>query len=274
MTLKKFKAITPSLRYTELPSFEELSGAEPHKPLLRSKKSSSGRNVYGRITMRRRGSGHKKKLRILDFKREKFGIPAKVATLEYDPNRTARIALLHYADGEKRYILAAEGIKVGDVLMSGPDAEPKVGNSLPIDKIPLGMIIHNIELKYRQGGIMVRSAGSGAVLMSCEGKKAQLKMPSGEIRMVDSKNSATIGAVGNAEHNTVDLGKAGRSRWLGIRPSVRGVAMNPVDHPHGGGQGKTSGGRPGCSPTGVPSKGFKTRSVGKINKDIIKRRND
>ncbi|MBN2144625.1 MAG: 50S ribosomal protein L2, partial [Candidatus Aureabacteria bacterium] len=234
MTLKKFKPVTPSLRFTELPSYKGLSKVKPHKPLLLPKKSSSGRNVYGRVTMRRRGGGHKKQLRILDFKREKYGIPAKVGSLEYDPNRTARIALLHYADGEKRYILAPEGIKVGDVLMSGPDAEPKVGNALPIEKIPVGMIIHNIELKYKQGGSLVRSAGSGAVLMACEGNKAQLKLPSGEIRMVDSKNMATVGAVGNAEHNTVDLGKAGRSRWLGIRPSVRGVAMNPVDHPHGG----------------------------------------
>ncbi len=274
MALKRFNPVTDSLRFTALSSFEELTTNKPHKPLLLHKKSSSGRNNNGRITMRRRGGGHKRHLRIIDFKRDKEGVPAKVASIEYDPNRSARIALLHYVDGEKRYILAPQGIKVGEMLMSGPEAEPKVGNALPIHKIPLGLKIHNIELKLKKGGALVRSAGTAAILMACEGEKAQVKLPSGEIRLVQSQNMATIGEVGNMEHNTKSLGKAGRNRWLGIRPSVRGVAMNPVDHPMGGGEGKASGGRPGCSPWGLQSKGKKTRPVGKINKDIIQRRNN
>jgi large subunit ribosomal protein L2 len=273
MTLKRFNPVTDSLRFTALSSFEELTTSEPHKPLLLPKKRSSGRNNNGRITMRRRGGGHKRHIRIIDFKRNKEGVPAKVASIEYDPNRSARIALLHYADGEKRYILAPQGIKVGEMLMSSVDAEPKVGNALPIHKIPLGLKIHNIELKLKKGGALVRAAGTAAILMACEGEKAQIKLPSGEIRLVQSQNRATIGEVGNMEHNTRSLGKAGRNRWLGIRPSVRGVAMNPVDHPLGGGEGKASGGRPGCSPWGVQCKGKKTRPVGKINKDIIQRAN-
>jgi large subunit ribosomal protein L2 len=272
MALKKYKPTTPTLRFTATSKFDEITTNKPHKPLLRSKKRSSGRNNNGRITVRRRGGGHKRAVRVIDYKREKFGIPAKVATIEYDPNRSARIALLHYADGEKRYILATEGLKVGEMLNSGPDAEPKSGNTLPLNRIPLGMMVHNIELKAHQGGILVRAGGCGAVLMSREGGKAQIKMPSGEIRLVNDRNLATIGTLSNSDHNYVKLGKAGRRRWLGKRPAVRGVAMNPVDHPLGGGEGKASGGRSGCSPNAVPSKGFKTRSVSKKNKDIIKRR--
>lgn len=272
MAVKRFKPVTPSLRGTVLLDSKELSDVKPHKSLLVSKKKSSGRNNNGRITMRRRGGGHKRKIRVIDFKRDKFGIPARVSTLEYDPNRSANIALLCYADGEKRYILAPNGVKVGDELMSGPKIEPKPGNALPIREIPVGMFIHNIELRKNKGGVLVRSAGNAATLMSCEGKKAQVKLPSGEIRLISADNLATVGEVGNSINSSVQLGKAGRSRWLGIRPHVRGVAMNPVDHPHGGGEGKTSGGRPGCSPWAQPTKGYKTRSVSKKNKDIIKRR--
>jgi len=256
-----------------LSSFEEITKTSPHKPLLKAKKKSSGRNNHGRITMRRRGGGHKRAVRIIDFKRNKVGIPAKVATIEYDPNRSAHISLLHYVDGEKRYILAPQGLKVGDSVMSGPESEPKVGNALPLNKIPIGVLIHNIELHYQRGGALVRGGGCGATLMSVTGDKAQVKLPSGEIRLIDSKNMATIGSLGNSDHNIQSLGKAGRSRWLGKRPKVRGVAMNPVDHPMGGGEGKSSGGRPGCSPTGIPSKGFKTRLKSKSNKNIIKHRN-
>jgi large subunit ribosomal protein L2 len=272
MAIKKYKPTTDSMRHTALSAREELTGDKPLKKLLKPKKRTSGRNNNGRITMRRRGGGHKRHIRIVDFKREKLGIPAKVATLEYDPNRSAHIALLHYVDGEKRYILAPIGIQVGDMLSSGAEAEPRPGNSLPLNKIPLGMSIHNIELKKGRGGCLVRSAGTYATLMSCESDKAQVKLPSGEIRLVQSTNMATVGVVGNADHNTQRLGKAGRNRWRGIRPHVRGVAMNPVDHPLGGGEGKASGGRPGCSPTAMPAKGFKTRPISKINKDIIKRR--
>lgn len=272
MTLKNYKPRTKSLRFTKLSSFEEITSTKPHKRLLKSKKRSSGRNNNGRITIRRRGGGHKRAIRIIDFKRDKIGIPAKVATIEYDPNRSANIALLHYIDGEKRYILAPQGLKVGETLISGPDVEPKPGNALPLHKIPVGMMIHNIELNYKRGATLVRAGGCAAVLMACEDKKAQVKLPSGEIRLFDSKNMATIGTLGNSDHNTRSLGKAGRRRWLGKRPKVRGVAMNPVDHPLGGGEGKASGGRSGCSPNAVPSKGFKTRSVSKVNKDIIKRR--
>lgn len=272
MTLKRLKPINNSSRFAALPTFEEITTDEPHKPLLLPKKRISGRNCYGRITTRRRGQGHKKMLRIVDYKRDKIGVPAKVATIEYDPNRSARIALLHYLDGEKRYIIAPEGLKVGEMLNNGPEAEVKVGNAMPINKIPVGMNIHNIEMRKGNGGIIARSAGNYAVLMSCEGKKAQLKMPSGEIRLVNAENMATIGVVSNGDHNTTWLAKAGRNRWRGIRPSVRGVAMNPVDHPLGGGEGKSSGGRPGCSPTAMPSKGYKTRVKSKVNKDIVKRR--
>ncbi|EKD86506.1 MAG: hypothetical protein ACD_37C00267G0010 [uncultured bacterium] len=274
MALKKFKPRTKSLRFTALSSFEEITADKPLKKLLVSKKRSSGRNNNGRITVRRRGGGHKRAIRIIDFKRNKYGIPAKVATIEYDPNRSARIALLNYADGEKRYIIAPSGLNVGETIMSGNDVEPKVGNSLPLNKIPVGMIIHNVELKKNCGGILVRSGGCGAILMSCDSGKAQLKLPSGEIRLVSSDNFATVGALGNSDHNYQSLGKAGRKRWLNKRPSVRGVAMNPVDHPMGGGEGKTSGGRSGCTPTAVPCKGYKTRAKSKHNKDIIKRRND
>ncbi len=274
MTLKKLKPINNSSRFVALPDFEEITTDKPFKPLLQSKKRISGRNCHGRITIRRRGCGHKRQLRLIDFKRDKVGIPAKVATIEYDPNRSSRIALLNYADGEKRYILAPDGLKVGEVLMSGPDAEAKVGNALPIFKIPVGMMIHNIELRRGMGGVLVRSAGNGAVLMSCEGKKAQLKMPSGEIRLINFDNMATIGILSNTDHNTTSLGKAGRNRWLGIRPHVRAVAMNPVDHPMGGGEGKSSGGCSGVNQNGLPCKGYKTRPKNKVNRDIIKRRND
>lgn len=272
MSIKKFKPVTKSLRFTQIASSDDITTDKPYKPLLINKKRTNGRNNYGRITVRHRGGGHKRAIRIIDFKRDKDGIPAKIASIEYDPNRSSRIALLNYADGEKRYILAPQGVQVGETLLSGPEAEPKVGNALPLDKIPVGMMIHNIELNYKKGGALVRTGGSSAILMSIADDKAQIKLPSGEIRLIPSKNMATIGVLSNNIHNVQSLGKAGRKRWLGIRPTVRGVAMNPVDHPLGGGEGKSSGGRSGCSPTAVPSKGFKTRSVKKINKNIIKRR--
>ena len=272
MALKSYKPTTPSMRGTQLPSFDEVTKCKPERQLTVSQKSQAGRNSAGRITIRHRGGGHRRKFRLIDFKRDKFGMPAKVAAIEYDPNRSARIALLHYKDGEKRYILAPLGLAVGVTVMSGPEAEPAVGNALPLAKIPLGLPIHNIELTVGSGAQLARSAGQTAQLMSREGNFANVKPPSGEIRMLNVKCMATIGQVGNPDHDSVKLGKAGRKRWLGIRPTVRGVAMNPVDHPMGGGEGRTSGGGHPVSPWGQLTKGLKTRHRRKTSSKFIVRR--
>ncbi len=272
MAVKKVKPTSPGRRAQSYPTFDEITSTTPEKSLLKVIKKTGGRNVHGRITCRHRGGGHKRHYRVIDFKRDKIGIPAKVSTIEYDPNRSARIALLHYADGEKRYILAPVNLKVGDTVVSGPEADIKPGNTLPLINIPLGTHIHNIELHLGKGGQIVRSAGTYAQLMAKEGRYALIKLPSGEVRMVISKCKATIGQIGNVMHENISLGKAGRKRWLGRRPKVRGVAMNPVDHPMGGGEGRSSGGRHPCSPWGVPSKGFKTRSKRKSSRLIVKKR--
>lgn len=273
MALKKYKPTTPSLRYTTISAFDEITKTKPESSLVEVQKKQAGRNSAGRITVRHRGGGHKRKYRIIDFKRDKVGVPAKVAAIEYDPNRSANIALLHYVDGEKRYILSPFGVKVGMMLESGPKAEPVPGNALPIEKIPLATMLHNIEMEPGRGGRIVRSAGASAQLMSKEGSYAQIKLPSGEIRMVNVKCMATIGSVGNPEHSSKSDGKAGRKRWRGIRPTVRGVAMNPVDHPMGGGEGRSSGGGHPVSPWGKLSKGGKTRSRRRTSsRFIVKRR--
>jgi large subunit ribosomal protein L2 len=272
MAVKKVKPTSPGRRAQSYTSFDEITSTTPEKSMLRAIKKTGGRNVHGRITCRHRGGGHKRHYRVIDFKRDKIGISAKVATIEYDPNRSARIALLHYADGEKRYILAPVNLKVGDTVVSGSEADIKPGNTLPLINIPLGTHIHNIELHLGKGGQIVRSAGTYAQLMAKEGRYALIKLPSGEVRMVISKCKATIGQIGNVMHENISLGKAGRKRWLGRRPKVRGVAMNPVDHPMGGGEGRSSGGRHPCSPWGVPSKGFKTRSKRKSSRLIVKKR--
>ena len=273
MAVKNYKPVTPSRRTMTGHSFEEITRSKPEKSLTKGKKSYAGRNTDGRITVRRRGGGHKRRYRIIDFKRDKYGIPATVTAIEYDPNRSARIALLTYEDGEKRYIVAPLGVKVGETLNSGPNAEIRVGNSMPLDRIPPGTDIHNIEMKPGKGGQLVRSAGDAAQLLEREGKYARLKLPSGEIRLVLSRCYATIGQVGNTDHANITIGKAGRSRWLGRRPKVRGVAMNPHDHPHGGGEGKSSGGRHPVSPWGVPAKGYRTRKKNKVSdRFIVKRR--
>lgn len=251
---------------------DEITRSRPEKSLLKPLTRSSGRNSQGRMTVRHRGGGAKRQLRIIDFKRGKLGVPAKVAAIEYDPNRSANIALLHYVDGEKRYVLATLGLSVGDMLSSGPEAEIKGGNTLPLRNIPLGTSIHNIEMKIGKGGQLVRSAGASAQLMAKEGKYAHIKLPSGEVRLIHLNCMATIGQVGNLDHENISLGKAGRSRWLGRRPRVRGVAMNPVDHPMGGGEGKSSGGRHPCSPWGQLAKGKKTRQNKASDKFIIKKR--
>ena len=272
MAVRKLKPVTPGQRHKIIGAFDTITSSTPEKSLLRPNKKSGGRNSAGKMTMRYIGGGHKRKYRVIDFVREKDGIAARVDSIQYDPNRTARIALLVYADGEKRYIVAPNGLEVGQTVMSGPDAAPEVGNALPLSKIPLGTIIHNIELQPGQGGVMVRSAGAYAQLTSREGRYAIVKLPSGESRMVLVTCKATIGNVGNTEHNLERSGKAGRSRWLGRRPRVRGVAMNPVDHPMGGGEGRQSGGHP-RSRTGVLAKGFKTRSKKKASsKYIVERR--
>ncbi len=254
--------------------YSEFSDKPPEKSLTKSLKKSGGRNNKGRITVRHHGGGHKRKYRIIDFKRDKFDIPAKVAAIEYDPNRSAPIALLHYVDGEKRYIISPVALKIGDNVMSSIDKEVDIrpGNTMPLSKIPLGTFIHNIEMKRGKGGQMARSAGMSAQLMAKDGPYAHLKMPSGEVRMVRVDCLATIGQVGNVDHENVSLGKAGKSRWLGKRPHVRGVAMNPVDHPMGGGEGKSSGGRHPCTPWGKPTKGYRTRSKNKSDKMIVRRR--
>jgi len=272
MGIKKLTPTSPARRYQTYLTNDELTDVRPHRPLLVSKTRTDGRNNLGRITVRHRGAGHKRHYRIVDFKRNKFGIPAKVATIEYDPNRSARIALVNYVDGEKRYILAPAGLKIGQTIVSGPEADILTGNALPIKNIPLGTQIHNIELKPGKGGQMARSAGSFAQLVAKEGGSAQLRLPSGEIRVVSVDCMATVGQVGNVEHENVSIGKAGRTRWMGKRPTVRGVAMNPVDHPHGGGEGKTSGGRNPVTPWGKPTRGYKTRNNKRTDKFIVKRR--
>ncbi len=272
MAVKKTKPTSPGRRFQEYPGFEEVTRKKPEKSLLKVIRGKGGRNNNGRITCRHRGGGNRRHYRIIDFKRNKTGIPAKVASIEYDPNRSARIALLHYADGEKRYILAPVNLNVGDEVMSGPDADIKPGNSLPLKNIPLGTLIHNIELQVGKGGQIVRSAGAFAQLMAKENRYALVKLPSGEVRMVLLTCNATIGQVGNVIHENISLGKAGRKRWLGRRPKVRGVAMNPVDHPMGGGEGRSSGGRHPCTPWGVPTKGYRTRKNRKTDRYIVKRR--
>ena len=272
MVIKKVKPTSPGRRFQTYSSLEEITRTAPEKRLLKAIKQSGGRNTHGRITIRHRGGGHKRHYRLIDFKRDKTGIPAKVATIEYDPNRSARIALLHYADGEKRYILAPVGLKVSDTVESGPDADIKPGNTLPLSHIPLGTQIHNIEMRLGKGGQIVRSAGTYAQLMAKENPYALIKLPSGEVRMVPLKCKATVGQIGNVGHENKSIGKAGRKRWMGRRPKVRGVAMNPVDHPMGGGEGKSSGGRHPCSPWGLPTKGFKTRRKRKSNRLIVKKR--
>ena len=273
MPIKSFKPVTPTQRFKTVSSFEEITKQKPEKKLTKSLKKSGGRNNKGRITMRRRGGGHKRKYRIIDFKRDKHEIPAKVAAIEYDPNRSSLIALLFYADGEKRYILAPKGLKVGDSVLSSEKADIKIGNCLPLDKIPLGTNVHNIEMNPGQGGKIVRSAGSYAQLIAKEGKYVQLRLPSGEVRMILKSCKASIGQLGNTDNENITMGKAGRSRWLGRRPKVRGVAMNPHDHPMGGGEGKSSGGRHPVTPWGKKTKGYKTRSKKKqSNKFIIKKR--
>jgi large subunit ribosomal protein L2 len=272
MALKKFKPTTSSQRFKIISAFDDITASKPEKSLLAPRKKSGGRNSEGKMTMRYLGGGHKQKYRIIDFKRDKDNIPAKVKSIEYDPNRTARIALLYYADGEKRYIIAPQGLKDGMEIISGKGVSPDVGNTLYLSEIPFGTIIHNIELRPGQGGKMARSAGSYAQLMSREGKFAIVKMPSGETRMILQTCKATIGMVSNSDHSLEVSGKAGRSRWLGRRPRVRGVVMNPVDHPMGGGEGRSSGGHP-RSRKGLPAKGFKTRSKKKAsNKYIIEKR--
>lgn len=270
-----YKPTSPGRRNASVLNYKEIiTKTEPEKSLVFTEKKWAGRNNQGRITVRHRGGGHKKKIRIVDFKRDKDGIPAKVEAIEYDPNRTAFLALLCYADGERRYIIAPEGLKVGDTVMSGPDADIKVGNALPLKNIPVGTMIHNIELMPGRGGQLCRSAGSVAQLMAKEGKYALIKLPSGELRYVSQECRATIGQVGNLDHENVRIGKAGRKRWMGIRPTVRGSAMNPVDHPHGGGEGKAPIGHPGpLTPWGKPTLGYKTRKKNKpSDKFIVKRR--
>ena len=272
MAIKKIKPTSPGRRFQRYSAFNEITSTTPEKRLLKIIKKTGGRNVNGRITCRHHGGGHKRQYRIIDFKRDKIGIPARVASIEYDPNRSARIALLHYIDGEKRYILAPQNLSVDDRIMSGPDADIKPGNTLPLSNIPLGTHIHNIELRTGKGGQIVRSAGTFAQLMAKEDRYALIKLPSGEVRMIFLKCKATIGELGNAEHENISLGKAGRKRWLGRRPRVRGVAMNPVDHPMGGGEGRSSGGRHPCTPWGIPTKGYRTRRNRKSDRHIVKRR--
>jgi len=272
MALKKYKPTTPSQRFKIISAFDDITASSPEKSLLGNKKHSGGRNSEGKMTIRYRGGGHKQRYRMIDFKREKENIPATVKTIEYDPNRTARIALLNYADGEKRYIIAPHGLEVGQELLSGKGVAPNIGNTMYLSEIPFGTIIHNIELRPGQGAKLARSAGSYAQFMTREGKFAVIKLPSGETRMILQTCRATIGMVSNVDHQLEKSGKAGRSRWLGRRPRTRGVAMNPVDHPMGGGEGRASGGHP-RSRKGLPAKGYKTRSKKKqSNKYIIERR--
>jgi large subunit ribosomal protein L2 len=272
MPFRTLKPTSPGTRFQTVPIFDEITTQEPYKPLVEPLQSTGGRNNQGHLTSWWRGGGHKRMYRIIDFKRNKFDIPAKVTTVEYDPNRSARIALLTYADGEKRYILQPVGIKVGDTIVSGQNVDILPGNSLPLKNIPLGTLLHNVELKPGKGGQIARSAGSSVQLVAKEGDYASVKMPSGEIRKINMECLATIGQVGNIDHENVSIGKAGRSRWKGIRPHVRGVAMNPVDHPLGGGEGKTSGGRHPVTPWGMPTKGYKTRNSKTTDRYIVQRR--
>jgi len=272
MAIVKYKPTSPGRRFQTCSDFEEITKAQPEKGLLRPLKKSGGRNSYGRMTVRHMGGGHKRRYRVVDFRRDKQGIPAKVFSVEYDPNRTSRIALLHYADGEKRYIIAPAKLSVGDQVVSSERADIKPGNAVPLKNIPLGSLIHNLELKVGKGGQLIRSAGSYGQLMAKEGKYAQVRLPSGEVRKVFIDCRATIGQVGNIENENISIGKAGRSRWQGKRPKVRGVVMNPVDHPMGGGEGKSSGGRHPCTPWGIPTKGHKTRTNKRTDKYIVKRR--
>lgn len=274
MGLRKYKPTTPGRRGATVSDFAELTpGAKPEKSLLRTIVKTGGRNNQGKITVRHRGGGHKRRYRLIDFRRNKDGIPAKVDSIQYDPNRSARIALLHYADGEKRYIVAPDGLQAGAEVMSGPEAPATVGNCLPLEKMPLGTTVHNIELRPGRGGVLCRSAGTSATLMAREAEWAQISLPSGEIRRIPSACRATVGTTGNSDHMGIVYGKAGRKRWLGRRPHVRGTAMNPVDHPHGGGEGRTKGGRHPVSPEGKPAKGGATRKRRKAsNKAIVRRR--
>ncbi len=272
MAIRKYKPTSPGRRFQTCSDFVEITSDAPVKGLVKALHKTGGRNSYGRITTRHIGGGHKRNYRLIDFRRDKPDIPAKVAAIEYDPNRSARIALLNYADGEKRYILAPAKLDVGDRIISGENADIKVGNAVPLKNMPLGSLIHNLEIKVGRGGQMIRSAGTLGQLMAKEGRYAQVRLPSGEVRRVFMECKATIGQVGNIDHENVSLGKAGRSRWLGRRPKVRGVAMNPVDHPMGGGEGKSSGGRHPCTPWGVPTKGHKTRTNKSTSKYIVKRR--
>lgn len=272
MAIRKYKPTSPGRRFQTCSDFDEVTRTVPEKSLLIPLIRTGGRNCYGRITMRHVGGGHKRRYRAIDFRRDKVEIPAKVAELEYDPNRSSRIALLHYLDGEKRYIIAPSKMDVGDTIVSSERADIKPGNTMPIKNIPLGSLIHNVELKVGRGGQLIRSAGTYGQLMAKEEGYAQVRLPSGEVRKILLDCKATIGQVGNIDHENISIGKAGRSRWLGRRPKVRGVAMNPVDHPMGGGEGKSSGGRHPCTPWGVPTKGHKTRKNKKTDKYIVKRR--
>jgi len=273
MTLRSYRPTSPGLRQMTRSTFDEITADTPHKPLTERLVRNAGRNSQGKMTVRHQGSGHKRLYRIIDWKRDKFGVPGKIATVEYDPNRSARIALLHYVDGEKRYMLLPNGLGVGDTVTSGPDVEPRVGNALPLSRIPLGTQIHNVEMRAGKGGQIVRSAGSSAQLLAKEGQFATLRLPSGEVRRVRVECMATVGQVSNLDHENQKIGKAGRARHLGQRPEVRGSAMNPRDHPHGGGEGKASTGMPPKTPWGKPAMGLRTRTRAKpSNKMIVRRR--
>ena len=272
MAIKTYRPITPTLRFKTTQVNDDITTNEPHKALLTTRKRTGGRRNSGDLTMRHHGGGHKQQLRLIDFKRDKYGVPGTVATIEYDPNRSSRIALIHYLDGEKRYIIQPVGLKVGQKIMSGPDADILIGNALPLKNIPSGTTVHNIELRPGKGAQMARSAGAQAQLVAKEGDYALLKLPSGETRRVLVECMATIGQVGNTDHENVSIGKAGRNRWKGIRPTNRGVSMNPVDHPHGGGEGKTSGGRHPVTPWGQPTRGYKTRNNKRTDAMIVSRR--
>jgi len=272
MAIKKFKPTSPGRRHMTSAAFDEITKTSPEKSLVVALKRSTGRNNAGRITSRHMGGGHKRRYRLIDFRRDKKEIPAKVVSIEYDPNRSSRIALLCYADGEKRYIIAPHGLSVGDVIIASESADIKPGNAMPIRTIPQGTWVHNVELKVGKGGQLARSAGTYAMIAAKDGKYAQLRLPSGEVRLVLQDCCATIGQVGNLDHENVKIGKAGRNRWLGIRPQSRGVAMNPVDHPHGGGEGKSSGGRNPVTPWGIPTKGYKTRGNKRTDRFIVRRR--
>lgn len=269
MALKSYKPYTPGLRQKTTLVYDDITTDKPEKSLTTKLAKHAGRDTYGRISVRRRGGGHKRSYRIIDFKRDKYGILGTVKTIEYDPNRSANIALVSYADGEKRYILAPKGIAVGTKVMSGPTAPLEVGNALPLKNIPLGLMVHNVELQLGRGGQLVRSAGLGATIIAKEGNYVTIRLPSGERRLVHGDCMATIGSLGNEDHMNVSLGKAGRSRWIGHRPKVRGVAMNPIDHPHGGGEGKTAAGRHPVTPWGIPTKGYKTRKKNKPSSKFI-----